>query len=76
MSDKAVGYDWKRSSIYTLRHGAGPKKLIGLETSTQSKSSAKSEKATNQTKEKAKTKQSVKPKAQSKPKPKQKPIEL
>lgn len=31
MSDKAVGYDWKRSSIYTLRHGAGPKGLIGLE---------------------------------------------
>ena len=22
--------DWKRSSIYTLRHGAGPKELIGL----------------------------------------------
>jgi hypothetical protein len=30
MSDKAVGYDWKKSSIYTLRHGAGPKSLIGL----------------------------------------------
>jgi hypothetical protein len=24
MSDKAVGWDWKRSSIPTLRHGAGP----------------------------------------------------
>ncbi len=23
MSDKAVGYDWKKSSIYTLRHAAG-----------------------------------------------------
>ena len=23
MSDKAVGYDWKRSSIPTLRHSAG-----------------------------------------------------
>lgn len=32
MSDKAVGHDWKKSSIYTLRHGAGPKNLIGLET--------------------------------------------
>ncbi len=24
MSEKAVGYDWKRSSQPTLRHGAGP----------------------------------------------------
>lgn len=31
MSDKAVGHDWKKSYIYTLRHGAGPKSLIGLE---------------------------------------------
>ncbi len=31
MSDKAVGHDWKKSSIFTLRHGAGPKHLIGLE---------------------------------------------
>jgi hypothetical protein len=30
MSDKAVGYDWKKSSLYTLRHGAGPRELIGL----------------------------------------------
>lgn len=26
MSDKAVGHDWKRSSIYTLRHAAGSSK--------------------------------------------------
>jgi hypothetical protein len=26
MSEKAVGYDWKRSSIYTLRHSAGCEK--------------------------------------------------
>lgn len=26
MSDKAVGYDWKRPSIYTLRHATGCKK--------------------------------------------------
>ena len=31
MSDKAVGYDWKKSSIYSLRHAAGPKSCIGLE---------------------------------------------
>lgn len=30
MSDKAVGRDWKKSSIYTLRHAAGPEELIGL----------------------------------------------
>ncbi len=28
MSDKAVGHDWKKSSIYTLRHAAGPKNII------------------------------------------------
>ena len=26
MSDKAVGFDWKKSSIYTLRHAAGSNK--------------------------------------------------
>ena len=31
MSDKAVGYDWKKPSLYTLRHGAGSKELIGLD---------------------------------------------
>jgi len=25
MSDKAVGFDWKKSSIPTLRHGTGRK---------------------------------------------------
>ena len=30
MSDKAVGRDWKKSSIYTLRHAAGPEGMIGL----------------------------------------------
>lgn len=31
MSDKAVGTDWKRSSIYTLRHAAANNtKLIGI----------------------------------------------
>lgn len=30
MSDKAVGRDWKQSSIYTLRHAAGCEHNIGL----------------------------------------------
>ena len=30
MSDKAVGFDWKKSSIYTLRHAAGSRKFIDL----------------------------------------------
>ena len=29
MSEKAVGYDWKRRSIFSLRHAAGAKKYIG-----------------------------------------------
>uniref|UniRef100_A0A6C0CIE3 Alpha-ketoglutarate-dependent dioxygenase AlkB-like domain-containing protein n=1 Tax=viral metagenome TaxID=1070528 RepID=A0A6C0CIE3_9ZZZZ len=29
MSEKAVGTDWKKSSIYTLRHAAGASKYIG-----------------------------------------------
>ncbi len=36
MSDKAVGYDWKKSSLYTLRHGAGPRELIGLDSKPES----------------------------------------
>lgn len=28
MSDKAVGYDWKRRSIYTLRHAAGVENVL------------------------------------------------
>ncbi|AYV84507.1 MAG: hypothetical protein Hyperionvirus27_27 [Hyperionvirus sp.] len=28
MSDKAVGFDWKKSSILTLRHAAGCKKFV------------------------------------------------
>lgn len=28
MSEKAVGYDWKQSSIYSLRHAAGNTKLV------------------------------------------------
>jgi hypothetical protein len=28
MSEKAVGYDWKHSSIYSLRHAAGNEKLV------------------------------------------------
>lgn len=28
MSDKAVGNDWHKSSIYTLRHSAGPKEIL------------------------------------------------
>ena len=31
MSEKAVGYDWKKSSEYTLRHSAGAEKYISLE---------------------------------------------
>lgn len=30
MSEKAVGTDWKRSSIYTLRHAAGEGHNIGI----------------------------------------------
>jgi hypothetical protein len=33
MSDKAVGHDWKRPSIYSLRHAAGLKSYVGLDTS-------------------------------------------
>ena len=28
MSEKAVGSDWKSSSIFTLRHAAGAKKYL------------------------------------------------
>lgn len=35
MSDKAVGHDWKRSSIYSLRHAAGPKSCVGLDTGNE-----------------------------------------
>lgn len=31
MSKRAVGYDWKSSSKYTLRHAAGCKKFVSLE---------------------------------------------
>ena len=30
MSEKAVGYDWKRSSLYTLRHSAGCNKYTKI----------------------------------------------
>jgi hypothetical protein len=30
MSEKAVGQDWKRKVIPTLRHAAGAKKYTGL----------------------------------------------
>lgn len=30
MSDKAVGFDWKRSSILTLRHAAGCQKFLDI----------------------------------------------
>lgn len=30
MSEKATGYDWKKRSIYTLRHAAGCKKYLKL----------------------------------------------
>jgi len=30
MSEKAVGHDWKRRSIYTLRHAAGAAKYLSL----------------------------------------------
>lgn len=29
MSDKAVGHDWKRKTIYTLRHAAGSEAFVG-----------------------------------------------
>ena len=31
MSEKAVGNDWKRRNVYTLRHGAGSKGCTYLE---------------------------------------------
>jgi hypothetical protein len=31
MSEKATGYDWKKSSIYTLRHAAGADKFINAD---------------------------------------------
>ncbi len=34
MSDKAVGWDWKRSSIPTLRHAAGADKYIRVKAKT------------------------------------------
>ena len=30
MSDKAIGADWKRSSVYTLRHCAGAREYTAL----------------------------------------------
>tara|TARA_B110000208_G_C11798788_1_gene440895 strand:- start:2994 stop:3107 length:114 start_codon:yes stop_codon:yes gene_type:complete len=30
MSEKAVGYDWKKLSLITLRHAAGNDKYISL----------------------------------------------
>jgi hypothetical protein len=33
MSEKATGFDWKRSSIRTLRHAAGCEKFTGIRTS-------------------------------------------
>ena len=30
MSEKATGFDWKKSSIYTLRHAAGSKKFTTI----------------------------------------------
>jgi hypothetical protein len=30
MSDKAVGYDWKKRKIPTLRHAAGCKKFFNI----------------------------------------------
>lgn len=32
MNNKATGNDWKRSSIYTLRHAAGAKKFLSIPT--------------------------------------------
>lgn len=31
MSDKAVGFDWKKKNIPTLRHAAGSKKYLTIE---------------------------------------------
>lgn len=28
MSEKATGFDWKRSSLFTLRHAAGAAKFL------------------------------------------------
>ena len=30
MSEKTVGFDWKRKSILTLRHAAGAKKYLTI----------------------------------------------
>ena len=31
MSEKAVGSDWRKSSMYTLRHAAGSNKYLSLD---------------------------------------------
>ena len=31
MSEKAVGSDWRKSSMYTLRHAAGCNKYLSLD---------------------------------------------
>lgn len=50
MSDKAVGHDWKKSSLYTLRHGAGPRELIGLESEPVKEKHTKSDDIKSKTK--------------------------
>jgi hypothetical protein len=35
MSEKATGFDWKKSSIYTLRHAAGSKKFTTIKKKRQ-----------------------------------------
>ena len=41
MSEKATGWDWKRSSIHTLRHAAGPEALISRNTKKKKTASSK-----------------------------------
>ncbi len=65
MSDKAVGHDWKRSSIFTLRHGAGPKHLIGLEAKDNPETKTELKPKVT-TKEKAKLETKAEPKTKSK----------
>lgn len=55
MSDKAVGHDWKRPSIYTLRHAAGPKSCVGLDIGNE-----QVKKETTETKDEVKVKVSKK----------------
>lgn len=43
MSEKAVGWDWKKPSLYTLRHAAGAKKFIEIKSKKTAGKTVKAE---------------------------------